>query len=122
MKLQWNSNGCGLTPFEFHWDSSPRDRRRPPRRPVAFGQASPSLNACQKAMAEESATYVRAVGQTVDKCLAKMSAAVVQNGATTPATAAYCAAAFTRLADTGAARELGTRFDIKVGLKCDASN
>ncbi|MCW5892062.1 MAG: DUF1566 domain-containing protein [bacterium] len=92
---------------------------------LAFGQASPGLSTCQKAMAKESATYVRAVGQTVDKCLGKMSAAVVKGGVTTAAaasaTARFCAAAFARLADTGGAKELGTRFDTKVGLKCDAA-
>lgn len=93
--------------------------------PPAFGQANPSLGACQKTMAKESATYVRSVVQAVDKCLAKMSTAVVQGGATSAAAAnatrAYCAAAFARLANGGGAKELGTLFDAKVGRSCDAA-
>jgi len=92
--------------------------------PAALAEANPTLNTCQKTIAKESATYVRSVVLTVDKCLGKMSADVVQKGVTVTAAAngavAVCAKVFARLADTGGAKELGAKLDAKIGSKCDA--
>src|SRR5690606_6003967 len=76
-------------------------------------------------MAKESAKYVRLVVRAADKCLGKMSADVVQGGATVAESAGkraeLCATVFAPLASTGSAKELATRFDTKVGSKCDAA-
>ena len=87
--------------------------------PTAFGQASSGLDVCQKTMAKESAKYVRLVVRAADKCLGKMSADVVQGGATVAESAGkraeLCATVFAPLASTGSAKELATGFVTKVG-------
>jgi hypothetical protein len=95
--------------------------------PRAFAQAvsSTSVASCQKAVAAESATYVRSVTQMVDRCLDKMSGLVVQKGSTTTVAATTaalsCVRGFARLASTGDERELGARFTARVARKCAAS-
>jgi hypothetical protein len=82
-----------------------------------------SLAACQQAVAKESAKYVRGVTATFGKCLQKMSALVIKNGAT-PAVAAAaagksCVAALGKL--TSPEKGFASRFTDKVAAKCDTA-
>jgi hypothetical protein len=86
--------------------------------------AAGSLVACQKAVAKGSARYVRKAADTVGKCLGHISAQVIgKNG--TPAAAAQtaggaCVAALQKLVNTGAPdKQLASKFEAKVGKKCD---
>jgi hypothetical protein len=90
----------------------------------ARADAGTSLSTCQKTVAAESAKYVRAVADTVGKCLTSVSTAVVQNGRSTAdaatGSAAACVASFGKILNSDApARTLGARFDAKVAAKCD---
>src|SRR5690242_14920558 len=46
---------------------------------VALGQAE-SLNKCQATVAKEGSKYIRAVADTIGKCLRKASTAVIEDG------------------------------------------
>lgn len=91
---------------------------------AAQADAAKSLSKCQTSVAAESAKYVRAVANTVGKCLDKMSTAVVKKGRTPAAAAnaaaAGCVAGLSKLQSTGApGKTLGARFDAKLGTQCD---
>lgn len=82
-----------------------------------------SLNKCQRAVAKESARYVRAVADAAGRCLNKMSAAVIKGkdvSAAANQTAKSCVAALRKLQNSDdTTRQLSTRFDARLERMCD---
>lgn len=89
----------------------------------AFGQAERSLSACQKVVAKESSKYIQVVAATIDGCMNRMSAEVLQGQDTAAAaakSAKHCVSALRKLANSDDPRkQISNQFHTRLGMKCD---
>jgi len=89
----------------------------------AFGQTERSLSACQKAVAKESSKYIQVVAATIDGCMNRMSAEVLQGQDTAAAAtkaAKRCVSALRKLANSDdPSKQISNQFDTRLGMKCD---
>lgn len=89
----------------------------------AFGQAERSLSACQSAVAKESSKYIQVIAASIDGCMNRMSAEVLQGQDTAAAAAQaakHCVSALRKLANSDdPGKQVSSQFDSKLRRKCD---
>jgi len=90
----------------------------------ALGQAGKSLHGCQTAVATETSKYIRAVTDTVGKCMRRMSKEIVERGATPEEaavrSAADCVSHLRKLVNSEAPKkQIADKLYAKLGEKCD---
>ncbi|HYD49310.1 MAG TPA: DUF1566 domain-containing protein, partial [Terriglobales bacterium] len=87
---------------------------------AASAQGASSLGKCQKVMASEGGKYIRAVADTVGKCLHQVSLAVIVDGGAPSEAAGICAKSLLKLQSSAAPEKtLSAKFNAKVGKACD---
>jgi hypothetical protein len=86
----------------------------------AGAQSAESLNGCQAAVAREGTKYVKAVTDTVGKCLSEASTAEIVDGGSAADAADACVKGLLKLANAAAPEKtLSGKFVAKIGKACD---